>query len=238
MIDNKSNKPFLDHLEELRSRIIKCFISILFFSIVGYFYSSNIISFLINPVQDLNISFQVLKITSIFLVKIGLAMVCGILFSLPIILYQFLVFLLPAFEDKVTIYRVLKYVISNLIFFILGLAFGYFILVPLSISFFNSLSISIEYIELNYTLENYLFYMVWLMVISSFIFQLPFLLLIFNKIGIVNRKYLISHRRSIILLLFIFGAFFTPPDPLSQIIVVIPMYILFEISIFFMKRKK
>ena len=90
MIDNKSNKPFLDHLEELRSRIIKCFISILFFSIVGYFYSSNIISFLINPVQDLNISFQVLKITSIFLVKIGLAMVCGILFSLPIILYQFL----------------------------------------------------------------------------------------------------------------------------------------------------
>lgn len=238
MIDNKLNKPFLDHLEELRSRIIKCFISIIFFSIIGYMYSNSIISFLIKPVEELNVSFQVLKITSIFLVKIGLAIICGILFSLPVILYQFLVFLLPAFENKVTINKILRYVLSNLIFFILGITFGYFILVPLSISFFSSLSISIEYIELNYTLENYLFYMVWLMVISSFVFQLPFVLLLFNKVGIINRDYLTSNRRSIILLLFIFGAFFTPPDPLSQIIVVIPMYILFEISIFFMKRNK
>jgi sec-independent protein translocase protein TatC len=238
MIKNKSNKPFFDHLEELRSRIIKCFITVIFFSILGYIYSNSIISFLIKPVQELDVTFQVLKITSIFLVKIGLAIVCGILFSLPVILYQFLVFLLPAFENKVTTNKILRYVLLNLIFFILGLAFGYFILVPLSIEFFNSLSISMEYIELNYTLENYLFYMVWLMVISSFIFQLPFILLIFNKIGIINRNYLIDHRRSIILLFFIMGAFFTPPDPLSQIIVVIPMYILFEISIFFMSRNK
>ena len=238
MIKNKSNKPFFDHLEELRSRIIKCFIAVIFFSILGYIYSNSIISFLIKPVQELDVTFQVLKITSIFLVKIGLAIVCGILFSLPVILYQFLVFLLPAFENKVTTNKILRYVLLNLIFFILGLAFGYFILVPLSIEFFNSLSISMEYIELNYTLENYLFYMVWLMVISSFIFQLPFILLIFNKIGIINRNYLIDHRRSIILLFFIIGAFFTPPDPISQIIVVIPMYILFEISIFFMRRNK
>jgi sec-independent protein translocase protein TatC len=238
MIDNKLNKPFFDHLEELRSRIIKCFIAVIFFSILGYIYSNSIISFLIKPIQELNVTFQVLKITSIFLVKIGLAIVCGILFSLPVILYQFLVFLLPAFENKVTTNKILRYVSLNLIFFILGLAFGYFILVPLSVEFFNSLSISMEYIELNYTLENYLFYMVWLMVISSFIFQLPFILLIFNKIGIINRNYLINHRRSIILLFFIIGAFFTPPDPLSQIIVVIPMYILFEISIFFMSRNK
>ena len=238
MIENKSNKPFFDHLEELRSRIIKCFITVIFFSILGYIYSNSIISFLIKPVQELDVTFQVLKITSIFLVKIGLAIVCGILFSLPVILYQFLVFLLPAFENKVTTNKILRYVSLNLIFFILGLAFGYFILVPLSVEFFNSLSISMKYIELNYTLENYLFYMVWLMVISSFIFQLPFILLIFNKIGIINRNYLIDHRRSIILLFFIIGAFFTPPDPLSQIIVVIPMYILFEISIFFMSRNK
>jgi len=238
MIDNKSNKPFFDHLEELRSRIIKCFIAIIFFSIIGYIYSNNIIIFLINPIEELNVTFQVLKITSIFLVKIGLAIVCGMLFSLPVILFQFLMFILPAFENKVTINKILRYVLLNLISFILGLAFGYLILVPLSIESFNSLSISMEYIELNYTLENYLFYIVWLMVISSFIFQLPFILFIFNKIGIINKNYLIGHRRTVILLFFIIGAFFTPPDPLSQIIVVIPMYILFEISIFFMNRNK
>ena len=60
MIENKSNKPFFDHLEELRSRIIKCFITVIFFSILGYIYSNSIISFLIKPVQELDVTFQVL----------------------------------------------------------------------------------------------------------------------------------------------------------------------------------
>ena len=238
MIKNHSKKPFFEHLEELRSRIIKCFITIIFVSIISYLFSNDIIRFLINPVEKLNISFQVLKITSIFLVKISLAIICGFLFSVPVILYQFLTFLLPAFENNVTINKIIKYVFINLLFFILGLAFGYYVLIPISIQFFSSLSVQIDFIELNYTLENYLFYMVWLMAISSFVFQLPFILFIFNKIGIINKDYLINNRRSVILLFFVLGAFFTPPDPLSQIIVVAPMYILFEISIFFMSRQK
>ena len=100
MINNKSDKPFFDHLEELRLRVIKCFFSIFLFSILSYYFSNHIITFLINPVEDLKISFQVLKITSIFLIKISLSLIFGILLSLPIILYQFLVFILPAFENK------------------------------------------------------------------------------------------------------------------------------------------
>ena len=84
MIKNHSKKPFFEHLEELRSRIIKCFITIIFVSIISYLFSNDIIRFLINPVEKLNISFQVLKITSIFLVKISLAIICGFLFSLPV----------------------------------------------------------------------------------------------------------------------------------------------------------
>ena len=238
MINNKSDKPFFDHLEELRQRVIKCFFSIFIFSILTYYFSDNIITFLINPVVDLKISFQVLKITSIFLIKISLSLIFGVLLSLPIILYQFLVFILPAFENKVTTLKIFKYLFVNILFFISGLIFGYYVLVPMSLKFFTSLSASLNYINLNYTLENYLFYIVWLMIISSFIFQLPFILIIFNRIGIISKNYLRKHRRSIILAFFILAAFFTPPDPLSQIIVVIPLYLLFEISIFFMKSKE
>ena len=238
MINNKSDKPFFDHLEELRQRVIKCFFSIFLFSILSYYFSNHIITFLINPVEDLKISFQVLKITSIFLIKISLSLIFGILLSLPVILYQFLVFILPAFENKVTINKIFKYLFVNILFFVAGLIFGYYVLVPISLKFFTSLSVSLSYINLNYTLENYLFYIVWLMIISSVVFQLPFILIIFNRIGIVSKDYLRRNRRSIILAFFIIGAFFTPPDPLSQIIVVIPLYLLFEISIYFMKIKE
>ena len=73
------------------------------------------------------------------------------------------------------------------------------------------------------------------MIISSVVFQLPFIIIIFNRIGIISKDYLRRNRRSIILAFFIIGAFFTPPDPLSQIIVVIPLYLLYEISIYLMK---
>ena len=115
MINNKSDKPFFDHLEELRQRVIKCFFSIFLFSILSYYFSNHIITFLINPVEDLKISFQVLKITSIFLIKISLSLIFGILLSLPIILYQFLVFILPAFENKVTINKIFKYLFVNIL---------------------------------------------------------------------------------------------------------------------------
>ena len=103
---------------------------------------------------------------------------------------------------------------------------------------FSSLSVNLNFIQVNYTLENYLVYLIWILVISSFIFQLPFILLILNKLGIVDKNYLISHRRHIIVLFFILAAFFTPPDPISQILVVIPLYILFELSIFLTKVNK
>ena len=93
---------FIDHLEELRSRIIKSFLFIIFFSFLGYYFSDNIIDFLINPLKKNNMNLQVLKITSIFLVKIGLSVIAGIVLSFPFVLYQFLKFILPAFEGKLS----------------------------------------------------------------------------------------------------------------------------------------
>jgi len=228
------NMSFFDHLDELRNRIIKSILFIILFSIISYYYSALIIDILINPIKNYSINFQVLKITSIFLIKIAISIMSGILISFPFILYQSLQFVLPAF-NLLTIKKIYFFTIISFILFISGIIFGYRIIIPFSITFFNSLSLGIEYINLNYTLDNYLFYLIWILTISSFIFQLPFLIIIIIKVGLVDIKYLKNHRKHIIVFFFIFAAILTPPDPVSQVCVVLPLYLLFEISLLLSK---
>ena len=234
-MNNEINKPFLEHLDELRNRIIKSFLSIIFFTILGYFLSDKIIELLISPINLLHVSFQVLKITSIFLIKIGIGVAFGIFISIPFILYQVFKFIIPAFESGFNLYKSIVSMMFYLLFLFSGLLFGYFILIPISITFFTSLSINLPLIELNYTLENYLIYLIWILIISSFIFQFPLLMVCLVKIGILDRKKLAKGRKHIIVLIFISAAILTPPDPISQLLVVIPLYILFELSLLITK---
>ena len=226
---------FIDHLEELRSRIIKSFLFIIFFSFLGYYFSDNIIDFLINPLKTNNMNLQVLKITSIFLVKIGLSVITGIVLSFPFVLYQFLKFILPAFEGKLSNLKIVFITCLCIILFIVGSIFWYNILIPASISFFKGLSVNLNFITLNYTLENYLVYLVWILIASSIIFQTPLLLIFMIKIGILSRDYLKERRKYIVVGLFVVAALLSPPDPVSQILVVIPLYLLFEVSLFLSK---
>ena len=180
---------FVDHLEELRMRSLKSFLFIIFFSILGYYLSDDIIDFLIRPIVDHDINLQVLKVTSIFLVKIGISIISGIILSFPFIIYQFLKFILPAFENQLSNLKIISITLLCIILFIIGTIFGYNILIPLSITFFESLSLDLEFILLNYTLENYLVYLIWILIVSSSIFQLPILLIFMIKIYINYDKF-------------------------------------------------
>tara|TARA_B100000029_G_scaffold302782_1_gene295602 strand:- start:1200 stop:1904 length:705 start_codon:yes stop_codon:yes gene_type:complete len=226
---------FIDHLEELRIRTLKSIFIILFFSIVSYYFSDFIIQFLVQPIKNNLINLQVLKITSVFLIKIGVSIVSGILFSFPLILYQMLKFLLPAFEKKLTNFKIIFVSILCLSLFILGLLFGYRLLIPLSIAFFNSLSLNLDFVNLNYTLENYLVYLIWILIISSMIFQIPVIIVFLIKVGILSREFLSRNRGYVIVFIFIIAALLSPPDPISQILIVIPLYVLFELSLFLTK---
>jgi len=221
---------FLEHVDELRNRVLISIFFVFIFSLISYYYSSKIIDFLIKPVEDNNINFQVLKITSVFFVKMGISIASGILFSFPFIMFQFFRFILPAFQ-KISILKICLMTIVSYILFLVGLTFGYKIIIPFSISFFSQLSLNLDFISLNYTLENYLSYISWILIVCSLIFQLPFILTIIVKFGLLSLDNLKKSRRHIIVFFFIFGALLTPPDPLSQISIVIPMCLLFEFSI-------
>ena len=223
---------FFEHLSELRSRLLVIVLSIILFSVAGYFFSESIISLLLESSDSSVSEFQVLYITSMFMIKINISIFVGIILSFPITLYQFLMFIKPAFSDKLNFVKVLLFIFLSIVLFLFGIFFGYYILIPLSVNFFNSISLNlVNSVNLNYTLENYLIYLSWILLVSSIIYQLPIFLLILVKINILDIDTLKNKRPFIIIAFFIVAALLTPPDPFSQLLVALPMIILYEVTI-------
>ena len=145
-------------------------------------------------------------------------------------------FLLPAFTNNITKNKIIGFIILSSILFILGLIFGYFILVPFSISFFESISLPLlDSISLNFTLENYLVYLIWALIITSTLYQLPVLVLFLVQVGFADIEWLKTNRSYIYIAFFILSALLTPPDPLSQILIALPLIFLYEFSILLIK---
>ena len=231
-----SEMTFFEHLSELRARLLVVFFTIIFFSLLGYIYSEKIIEILLNSSKSSVSDFQVIYITTMFMIKINIAIFSGIVFSFPILFYNILMFLKPAFKSNLSFIKVLTFVLFSIFLFLIGILFGYFVLIPTSVNFFNSISFDLlGSVSLNYTLENYLIYLCWILLISSTIYQVPILLLLLAKIGILDITTLKNKRSYVIIGFFILAAFLTPPDPFSQFLVALPMIILYEITIFIIK---
>ena len=239
MNNQSPEMPFWDHLEELRWRLIKSIIAILIGAGFSYAYSDIIMYWLINPTESLSIdlNLQVLKITSMFTVKLSVALFGGMILGLPVILYQFWRFISPAFEDKYGV-AVIFTVLFSSAFFLLGMSFAYFVIIPFSLAFFTSLTAETIDVAYNFTLEGYLMYMLWLIFGCGLLFQLPVISIFFTKIGILTPSFLREYRKFAVVVFLILGAVLTPPDPVSQILIVVPLIILYEFSILISKLFK
>ena len=232
---------FIDHLEELRWTLIKSIIAILIGACISYRYADLILYWLIMPTQELSVDFsiQVLKVTSMFTVKLIIAFFGGITLAFPMILYQSWSFISPAFDKKYDFAIIFTFLFS-IMFFILGIFFAYFIIIPFSLFFFTSLISETVEIQYNFTLESYMTYILLIILGCGIMFQFPVLSTFLSWIGFLTTTFLIEYRKLAIVFFLIFSAFLTPPDPLSQIITCIPFVILYEISIViaFLTNKK
>ena len=239
MNNQSPEMPFWDHLEELRWRLIKSIIAILIGAGFSYAYSDIIMYWLINPTESLSIdlNLQVLKITSMFTVKLSVALFGGMILGLPVILYQFWRFISPAFEDKYGV-AVIFTVLFSSAFFLLGMSFAYFVIIPFSLAFFTSMTAETIDVAYNFTLEGYLMYILWLIFGCGLLFQLPVISIFFTKIGILTPAFLREYRKFAVVVFLILGAVLTPPDPVSQILIVVPLIILYEFSILISKLFK
>ena len=222
--------PFLDHLEELRWRILKCLGSVFLFTIVAFPFTGVLLNLLTLPNDHLQKPAKLifLKPAGMLMVRMEVALAVGIIVSLPVLFYQFWQFVGPGLLPKEKKYF-LPAIFFTTICFLLGTAFAYFILIPVVLPFLFSMGT--ETIEPNINITEYMSFVLRLIIIGGMVFELPVLTFFLSRIGLVSPKFLKKYRRYAIVLVFIFSAIVTPPDPMSQLLMAFPLLFLYEISI-------
>ena len=221
----------IDHLEEFRWRVLKSLSAILFMSIITFNFANHLVALLIAPASQITgeMNLQVLTIQGMFMLKWNLAMIGGIIFSMPFITVQIWKFLSPGLYDKER-KILLPLILTAFGCFMLGGFFAYKVILPFSLDFFASMITG--GIENNFSINYYFNFVLALIIGSGAIFELPVASFLFSSIGLINPKFLRQYRREAIMGTVILSAIITPPDPISLIIMSIPMIILYEISIF------
>jgi len=228
---SKSNEmPFLEHLEELRWRLIKSLGAIIVGGMITFLFIDNIIALLIAPTEHIEspMELQVLTVQGMFMIKWGLAIVGGFILALPVITYHLAKFIAPGLHKSEKKFMI-PLVLFSYLSFLIGVVFSYKIMVPFSLQFFSSLGTGD--IQNNYSINYYFSFITWLMLGSGIIFELPVLVFIFSKIGLLTPPFMRHYRRHSFIIILILSALITPPDPISLMLMCIPLVLLYELSI-------
>ncbi|HLR20528.1 MAG TPA: twin-arginine translocase subunit TatC [Tissierellaceae bacterium] len=221
-------QTIVEHLSELRKRLIYSLVFLIGFSILSYRFSEFVVKDMISKAPD--IEFVFIAPNELFMSYLKIAIVGGIACSLPVIIFNIWLFIKPGLEvhEKKLIVRSLF--IGGILFF-LGALFSYLIVLPLVINFF--ISFQIDEVEAMISFSNYLSFVITVVLSFGLVFELPIFMTIIVKLGLVSTRTLRKNRRFAILIIFILSAILTPPDVISQILLAIPMLLLFEVGIFF-----
>ena len=235
---------FISHLTELRKRLIHSFIFLLIFFAGCYFFAENIYGFLVEPFANAvkddgtnrRLIFTALQET--FLTYLKVSFFAAFFVTCPFILIQVWKFIAPGLykhEKK----AILPYLVLTPILFFLGGMLVYYLIMPLAIKFFlsfESSGISTNLpIQLEAKVNEYLSLIMKLIFAFGISFQLPVVLSLLARIGVVDSEFLKARRKYVIVIIFAAAALLTPPDPITQIGLAIPLLILYELSIFSVK---
>ncbi|MDC3111480.1 twin-arginine translocase subunit TatC [Pelagibacteraceae bacterium] len=235
-----SKQPLLSHLSELRSRLIKTLIMLTVFFVIFYIFADNIYNFLVQPYASAvegeagrRLIFTALHET--FFTYIRVALFASLFISLPFLLIQLWIFIAPGlYRNEKNI--VMPYLIATPLLFVLGSALVYYVIMPLAIKFFLSFETiggnGVLPIQLEAKVNEYLSLVMRLIIAFGLSFQLPVALTLMARVGFVSTSSLRKNRKYVIVGVFAMAALLTPPDPISQIGLGIPILILYELSIY------
>jgi len=215
--------PLTAHLEELRSRIIKSLLAVVFGSFVAWFFLDQITEFLIAPVGKL----YYMKPGEAFFTYVKIDITAGFLIALPIIFFHAWKFFLPALtvSERAILGAIVP--LSVLLFFV-GLAFAFFFILPTALKFF--MGFTTEDLQSMFSFQNYFDFVIMFMLPFGFVFELPLVIIILGKLGILTSEFLAKYRRIVFFLSFVIGALVTSPDVFTQIAVAIPVMSLYEVG--------
>ena len=252
--------PFLAHLELLRWHLIRSVIAVLVVAIVAFIFKNVLFDTIIfGPMKpgfvtyrwlcklgdvlsigdsicfgEIKENLQSIAVVTQFTMHIMASIVAGIVLAFPYIFHQLWLFIKPALKDKERKSATgITFWVS--LMFMMGILFGYFLLSPISIQFFVNYSVS-SVVSNNFTINSYVSLITSLTLATGLLFQLPIVMYLLTKVGLVNPTILKKYRRHVIVVVIILAAIITPPDVTSQILVAIPILVLYQVGIWISKR--
>lgn len=253
----EGDMPFLAHIEALRWHIIRSVLAILFFFFVALFSKEWVFDvFIFGPTHHDFITYKILcrlsdflqlkdalcfegiKINFIntelagqFMMHIKISFLCGFILGFPYTIYELWKFVKPGLYEKETRYTESIVLFISLLFLV-GVAFGYLVLIPFSLNFFASYTIS-DSVNNMFTATNYISFLTMFLISTGLMFELPMVVYFLAKIGILTPQFMRTYRRHAVVILCVAAAIITPTaDVGTMMLVFVPLYILYEISIF------
>jgi sec-independent protein translocase protein TatC len=227
----EEKQTFIEHLEELRKRLIISLIAVGIGFVVCYLFSKEIFEVLMMPLQRALPRGATMIFTTpaeAFFTYMKVGLLAGVFAASPVVLYQIWLFVAPALYSHEKRY-VIPFVCTSTLLFVGGAAFGYFIIFPVGAKFF--MSFASDFIQPAPRLKESFSFCARLLLAFGLTFEFPLFIFFLAKVGVVDARMLARNRKYIIILIFIAAAIITPPDPLSQVMMAIPLVALYEASI-------
>lgn len=233
----EKNLTLVGHLGELRKRIMVIVIFIILGSIFSYRYIDTIVEYIVKPSKG--IEFIYLSPPELFLDYIKISILSGLILSSPMTLLQIWLFVKPGLKENEKRYLFFS-MGMGVVFFAMGALFAYLIIIPISIAFF--INLELQNINALFSFDKYLSFTISLLLSFGLVFELPMLIILLVQLNFINAEMLKKYRKFVVLIIVIVAAILTPPDVVSQILLALPMLLLYEFSIWMAaiigKRKK
>ena len=245
MAGKDAEMSFWDHLEELSGTLFRSVLAVVLFSAIFLCFPKQLFSVVLWPTRpdfllyrlpgiDFSMELINIELSAQFFVYLKVSVLCGVVLAFPYIVYEIWKFIVPALYDNERKAVRTAFSLSSGLFY-LGVAVGYFVVLPVCLMFFVNFSVS-DAIQNTISLGSYMSMFTSMVFLIGILFEFPTIILVLSNLGILNRSQLKQWRKYAFVIILILAAFITPSDPFSMFVLAFPLYGLFELSILLCKK--
>ena len=247
MAENTSTEmTFWDHLEELRGTLFRSGCAIIAAALLLFCFKKPLFDFILSPTTSnfflyrlmgikLDMNLINIEISAQFFIHLKMALICGLILTFPYVIFEIWKFIAPALYDNEKAVVRKAFGLASVLFY-LGVAVGYLFVLPVCLNFFMNYSVS-DTVNNTISLNSYISLFTSMVLMIGLIFEFPSVVAVLSRFGIVTREMLRKARKVAFVVILLIAAFITPSDPFSMFVLSIPLYILYEFSIYLCKKE-